>query len=78
MCAVIRLTAINGNLMLSSGSMGVTRLSASATGMSFLFLYVTLKGWYGKDLTISLNSRANVNHVFLVYTLQGAFDLFPV
>ena len=51
---VIMLTAMMGNWMLSSGSIGVTRLSASATGMSFPYLYTTLKGRYGNDLTISL------------------------
>ena len=53
-CVVIILTAMIGNWMLSSGSMGVTQLSASATGMSVPFLYTTLKGRYGKDLTMSL------------------------
>ena len=48
------LTAIIGNLMLSSGSIGVTLLSASATGMSLPFLYTALNGRYGKDLTMSL------------------------
>ena len=48
------LTAMMGNWMLSSGSIGITQLSASATGMSFPFLYTTLKGRYGNDLTISL------------------------
>ena len=51
---MIRLTAMIGNWMLSSGSIEVTQLSASATGMSFPFLLMTLKGWYGNDLTISL------------------------
>ena len=35
---VIMLTAMMGNWMLSSGSIGVTQLSASATGMSVPFL----------------------------------------
>ena len=43
-----------GNWMLSSGSMGVTQLRASATGISLPFLYTTLNGKYGKDLTMSL------------------------
>ena len=66
---VIILTAIIGNLMLSSGSIGVTLLSASATGMSLPFLYTTLNGRYGKDLDYkSLNSWTYVNHMLLVYT----------
>ena len=51
---VIMLTAMMGYWMLSSGSIGVTRLSASATGMSFPFFYTTLKVRYGNDLNISL------------------------
>ena len=46
--------------------MGVTWLSASATGMSIPFLYTTLNGRYGKDLTESLYSWTNVNHMLLV------------
>ena len=70
------LTAIIGNWMLSSGSIGVTRLSASATGMSVPFLYMTLKGRYGKDLTESLYPWTNVNHVFLVDTYQWLLVYF--
>ena len=65
---VIIFTAIMGNLMLSSGSMGVTQLSASATGMSIPFLYTTLNGRYGKDLTMIL--WTNVNHMLLVNTYK--------
>ena len=62
---VIILTAMIGSLMLFSGSIGVTRLSASATGMSVPFLYTTLKGRYGKDLTMSL---CTLGIMFLVDT----------
>ena len=54
--------------MLSSESIGVTLLRASATGMSTPFLYTTLKGRYGKDLTMSLYPWTNVNHILLVDT----------
>ena len=54
MHVVIMLTAMMGNWMLSSGSIWITQLSASATGMSFPFLYITLKGRYGNDLLVSV------------------------
>ena len=73
---VIMFTATMSKWMLSSGSIGVTQLSVSATGMSFPFLYTTLKGRYGNDLTISLYSRANVNHVFLVDTYKWLVIFF--
>ena len=59
-----------GNWMLSSGSMGVTQLSASATGMSVPFLYTTLKGRYGKDLTMSLCTLGLMSIMFLVDTYK--------
>ena len=68
---VIILTAMIGNFMLSFGSIGVTLLSASATGMSIPFLYTTLNGRYGKDLTIeSLYPLTNINHMLLVNTYK--------
>ena len=70
---VIMLTAMMGNWMLSSGSIGVTRLSASATGMSVPFLYMTLKGRYGKDLTISLCTLGLMSTMCFLYILTSGF-----
>ena len=67
---VIILTAMIGNLMLSSGSMGVTQLNASATGMSVPFLYTTLKGRCGKDLTMSLCTLGLMSIMFLIDTYK--------
>ena len=74
---VIMLTAMMGNWMLSCGYIGFTRLNASATGMSFPFLYTTLKGRYGNDLTINVwTSGADVNHVFFVDTYRWLLICF--
>ena len=64
-----------GSFILSSGSMGVTLLRASATGMSTPFLLTTLKGRYGKDLTMSLctiglRTRQEVMELF--HSLNGS------
>ena len=80
---VIILTAMIGNFILSSGSIGVTQLRASATGMSTPFKKTTLKGRYGKDLTESLYPWTNVNHMLLVNTYKWLlvsfqYEFFPI
>ena len=52
--------------MLSSGSMGVTLLRASATGMSTPFLQTTLKGRYENDLTMSLCTLGLMSIIMLL------------
>ena len=68
------LTAMMGNWMLSSGFTGVTQLSASATGMSVPFLYITLKGRYGKDLTISLCTLGLMSTVCFLYNIDESVE----
>ena len=70
------LTAMIGNWMLSSESVGVTQLSAYATGMLFLLVHsFERQVWEGSDYE-SLYPWTNVNHVFLVDTYKWLLVTF--
>ena len=61
----------------SSIGNGVTQLRASASGISTPFLYITLKGWYGKLLTTNLLILGEFPPYVFCRLILVAFDPFP-